>query len=86
MYTGTITNLSEQGAYIETGLRFPFKLKYKIFFHFKPKFQIFIRSNGNSLNVLVKTRRMHKIDHHYNGLGVEVLNLTEDYYKLINSN
>jgi hypothetical protein len=85
MYSGAITNLSEQGAYIETGFRFPFKLKYKIFFRFKPKILIFIRSNGNSLKVLVKTRRLHKIDRHYNGLGVEVLNPTKDYLKLINS-
>ncbi len=85
LYLGTVKNLSENGAYIETGLRFPFRLKYKIIFRFKPKFLIFIRSNGHSLKVRVKTRRWMKIDHHYNGIGVEVLNPSQDYYKLLNN-
>jgi len=85
MYSGTVTNLSENGAYIETGLGLPFKLKYKILFHFKPKFIIFINFNSRSIKVLVKTRRWFKIDRHYNGMGVEVLNPSQDYYKLINS-
>jgi hypothetical protein len=83
MYSGTITNLSKKGAYIETGRRFPFKLKYKIFFHLNPKFTIFIHSNSSSLKVLVKTKRLDKVERHYHGIGVEVLNPTEDYYKLI---
>ncbi|MDH3269315.1 MAG: PilZ domain-containing protein [Ignavibacteria bacterium] len=84
MYSGTVTNLSKNGVYIETGLRFPLKLKYKIFFRFKPKFIIFIRSNGNSLKVPVKTRRWFKIDRYCNGIGVEIPNPSQDYYKLIN--
>ena len=84
MYSGTVTNLSENGAYIETGVRFPYKLKYKIFFRFKPKFIIFIHSNGDSLKILVKTRRGFKIDRYFNGIGVEVLDPSQDYYKLIN--
>ena len=85
MYSGTLANISENGAYIETGLRFPFKLKFKIFFRFKPKFMIFIHSNDVSLKVLVKTRRWFKFDRYYNGIGVEVPNPSQDYYKLINS-
>lgn len=85
MYPGTVMNLSEQGAYIETGLGLPYKLKYKIFFHVKPKFIVFINVNSVSIKVLVKTKRWLKIDRSYNGMGVEVLNASQDYYKLIHS-
>ena len=85
MYSGTVTNVSEQGAYIETGLGLPFKLKHKIFFFFKPKFTVFINFNNECIKVLVKTKRWFKIDRSYNGMGVEVLNPSQDYYKLHNS-
>jgi hypothetical protein len=84
IYSGTVTNLSKQGAYIETGLGLPFKLKHKIFFYFKPKFIIFLNFNSECIKVFVKTRRWFKIDRTYNGLGVEVLNPPQDYFKLIN--
>jgi len=85
MYLCTITNVSENGAYIETGSRYPYKLKYEIFFRIKPKFIIFVRSNGDSLKLLVKTRRWCKIDRSCNGIGVEVLYPSQDYHRLINS-
>ena len=85
MYSGTVTNLSEQGAYIETGLGLPFKLRHKFFFHFKPKFIIFMNFNNECIKILVKTKRWFKIDRSFNGMGVEVLNPPQDYFKLIKS-
>jgi len=83
MCSGTVTNVSESGVYIETGSYIPFKLKYKLRFKIKPKFVIFIDSNGSSIKIHVKTRRWFVIDRNYHGIGVEVLNPSQYYFNLV---
>ena len=83
MYSGTVMNVSEGGVYIETGLYIPFKLKYKLHFNFKPKFIIFIDTIGSSVKVQAKASRWFKIDRNYHGIGVEVLNPSQQFFNLV---
>jgi len=85
LYTGMLMNVSKNGAYIETGSELSMKLKYKIFFHLKPKFIILFRSDSESIKLHAKTRRWFKIDRYYNGIGVKVLSPSLSYYNFINS-
>lgn len=73
MYTGTITNLSENGMFINTMICFPFE----------SQFEVFVRSTNGMLKVPVRVNRIVKTEDVYNGMGVEVINPPVGYLELL---
>jgi len=73
LHSGIIINLSEKGICINTKMPFPLKSKLEI--HLPLKKEI-LKVHGMIKNI----RKAGKI---YNGIGVELLNPTENYLKLI---
>ncbi len=82
-YTGTVTNVSENGMFIKTG---------KMSFPFDSTLEILIQLKQKVFKVPVKVSRMTKSKDHYDGLGVKLLKTPEEYldlvhtYKMINQN
>ena len=70
---GTVTNLSENGMFIDTEMDFPVESKFDIFIHLKE----------DVLNVPVKISRLVKTGNIYNGMGVELLNLPKKYLQFL---
>ncbi len=73
-YTGKITNVSENGMFIQTEMNFPFE----------PQFEIHILHKGNILKVPVKIARVVKTKNFYDGIGVEIIEQTEGYLEFVN--
>ena len=69
MYTGTVTDLSENGMFISTSMCFPFNAV----------FDVLIPLDGGVLKIPVRVSRMVKKDGSYEGMGVEVLGKVSDY-------
>ena len=75
-YTGTVTNVSENGMFIKTGkMSFPFDSTLEILVHLKHKI----------FKVPVEVSRITKSKDHYDGLGVKLLETPQDYLDLINT-
>ena len=73
-YCGTITNLSENGMFINT---------HDMCFPFDSKFEVVIEMNGNVMDVPVKVSRLTKTNESYDGIAVELLSPPESYLELI---
>jgi hypothetical protein len=84
MYTGTVTNLSKNGMYIKTEASLPFKSKFEVLIPFKSKIDIIIPLEDEVMEVPVKVRRLVKEDGHYEGMGVELSNPSQDYLEFLN--
>ncbi len=73
-YRGKITNVSENGMFIQTEMHFPFD----------PRFEVHIPFKGNILKIPVKIARVVKTNNFYDGIGVEILEQTEEYLEFVN--
>ena len=71
--SGTATNLSENGMFIDTEMDFPVQ----------SKFDILISSREDELKVPVKISRLVKTGNIYNGMGVELLDLPKKYLEFL---
>jgi Tfp pilus assembly protein PilZ len=74
MYSGTVTNLSENGMFIKTRMCFPFN----------SKFEILIPLKEEVLKVPTKVSRIEKTEEFYDGMGVEVLGPCQNYLEFVN--
>jgi len=74
IYSGTVTNLSENGLFIDTTMCLPFD----------SKLEILIVVEGEILKVPVKVSRIAKTDDYYHGMGVELLDSSPNYLEFIN--
>jgi hypothetical protein len=72
-FSGTATNLSENGIFISTNTCFPTKTMLNLF----------IPLEKNILKVLVEVRRVVKTYDDYDGMGVKILNSPEQYLEFI---
>jgi hypothetical protein len=70
---GTVTNLSENGLFINTELCFPLK----------SKMDVLIKLKEEILKVPVEIVRVLKSDHKCMGIGVRILNLPKRYVEFI---
>ncbi|KPK02616.1 MAG: hypothetical protein AMK71_01645 [Nitrospira bacterium SG8_35_4] len=75
-YSGTITNISEDGMFISTG---------KVAFPFESTIVIFIRRKEMLLKVPVKVCRLTKTENVFDGMGVQVIDPDPDYLKFVKS-
>ncbi len=73
-YTGTVTDLSENGMFINTRVDFPFNSRLEIRIPLKEEI----------LKVPVKVSRIKKTDDFYDGMGVELLNPPPNYLEFVN--
>lgn len=71
--SGTATNLSENGMFIDTEMDFPVQ----------SKFDIFISSREDVFKVPVKISRLVRTGNIYNGMGVELLDLPKKYLEFL---
>ena len=75
-YTGTVTNVSENGMFISIEeMSFPFDSTLEVLVHLKHKI----------FKVPVEVSRMAKSKDHYDGLGVKILETPEDYLDLVHT-
>lgn len=72
-YSGTVLDLSAKGMFIKTN---PCLL-------YNSKLIVFLLAEKNLLKVPVRVKRVSTINHHCDGIGVEILNSTEDYTKFV---
>jgi hypothetical protein len=72
-YSGTATNVSENGMFISTYMCFPLN----------SDFDILILSNKEMLKVPVIIRWLRKSSELYDGVGVEVKNSAKEYFEFI---
>ena len=73
LYSGTMTNCSENGMFINTRMCYPFDTS----------FQILIILKDEVLKVPVKVTRIVKTYDFFNGMGVELLNPSRKYLEFI---
>ncbi len=71
--TGTVTNLSENGMFINTRMCFPFN----------SMFEIRIPLKEEILKVPVKISRIVKTGDFYDGIGVKLLNPPRNYLEFV---
>ncbi len=75
-YSGTVTNISENGMFIKAGkMSFPFDSCIEVLIHLKN--QVF--------KVPVEVRRMSKSSDHYDGLGVKLISTPQEFIDLVNT-
>jgi len=72
---GTVTDLSENGMFISSK---------KIRFPLDSQFEVSVNLNTEQLRIPVKVSRITKSNGYYDGIGVELLNCTNNYLKLVN--
>jgi hypothetical protein len=75
-YTGTVTNLSENGMFIKTR---------DMCFPFNSTFEIIIPLEEELLNLPVKVSRITKTNDSYDGIGVELLDPPRNYLEFAKS-
>lgn len=75
IHTGTVTNISENGMYINTRTCFPFKSEFDVLIPFKK----------DVLNVPVKVSRLIKKGDNYDGMGLELLKQPQNYLEFLSS-
>ncbi len=71
--SGIVSDLSENGMFINTKICFPIQLK----------FELLIPLKNEILNVPVKIARIVKTDDVYDGMGVEMTDLSKEYLKYL---
>ncbi len=72
IYTGTVTNLSENGMFISTKVKFPVN----------SVFIMLVLVNDHALKIPIKVRRMVAPENNYCpdcGMGVELVNVPQNY-------
>ena len=74
-YSGILTNISEKGMFISTPICFPLDSRLNILIH----------TNKEMLNIPVRVRWIRKSTDIYDGIGVEVLELTNNYLEFVRS-
>lgn len=72
-YPGTLTNISEKGMFISTSISFPLE----------SRLTILINTDSGMLNIPAKVRWLRKSTDMYNGIGVEVSELTNKYFEFV---
>jgi hypothetical protein len=72
---GTVTDLSENGMFISSK---------KISFPLESTFEVSVKLNTEQLHLPVKVSRITKSNGYYDGIGVELLNCSNNYLKLVN--
>jgi len=75
-YTGTVTNISENGMFIKTG---------KMSFPFASTLEVLVQLKHKIFRVPVEVSRMSKSKDHYDGLGVKLLETPQDYLDLVHT-
>jgi len=78
IYTGTVTNLSENGMFISTRANFPVDTM----------FDIVVLKNGQTLKITVKVRRTarpfaYNIGNQENGVGITLIDPPGDYLEFV---
>jgi hypothetical protein len=73
IFTGTVTNLSENGMFVKTKMCFPFDSTLEILIPLKEEV----------LKVPIKVSRIEKAEDFYDGMGVEVLNPPQNYVEFV---
>ncbi|MBC8412445.1 PilZ domain-containing protein [bacterium] len=73
-HKGTITNISETGMYIEPDM---------MWFPFETRLQICIKSADKIINLPVRVCRMTKSKTLFKGIGVELVEPSQDYISLV---
>jgi len=73
--SGTLINLSKNGMFI----------KAKNCLTPKSIFDILISSDKGDVSVPVKVRRLWKVNNDYDGMGVELLNPSNQYFEFFNN-
>ena len=71
--SGTVTNLSENGMFINAEIYFPVKTK----------FEVLVQLKDEILKIPVKIVRIVKSGNIYEGMGVKLLNLPKKYLELL---
>jgi hypothetical protein len=74
-YFGTVTNLSEKGMFISSELNFPLEQQLEILIPMKEEI----------LKVPAKIISFRKADKIYNGIGIVLLNPSQNYLKFVDS-
>ena len=74
-YAGTVRNISIEGMHINTKSCFPVGTSIVIIFH----------KGKNLLQVSTKVKRLTRTNGCYNGMDVEILNLSKNYLDYVNS-
>ncbi len=74
--SGTITDISEKGMFIKTG---------EMCFPFDSQFEIFIPMKEKIINVFAILKRIIMSPDSYDGIGVELLNPSQDYLEFVDN-
>ena len=74
-YSGVLTNISEKGMFISTPICFPLDSRLNMLIH----------TTKEMMNIPVKVRWIRKSTDMYDGIGVEVLELTNQYFDFVGS-
>jgi hypothetical protein len=72
-YTGIVTNLSENGMYVKTKKGLPLEAKL----------EMFVPLIDEVLKIPVEIRRVVRKDDMCDGMGIELLELPLNYFKLV---
>jgi desulfoferrodoxin-like iron-binding protein len=73
IFAGTVTNMSENGMYINSKTLFPVK----------SEFDVYIQVREKILSLPVKVRRLFNPSEKFTGMGVELLNSPDQYLDLV---
>ena len=73
-YSGTVTNISENGMFIRTD---------SIGFPFDSEFTTILPVEKQVFNIPVQVRRIQKTGDRYDGIGVELLNPPHEYLNYV---
>ncbi|MBI5664591.1 MAG: PilZ domain-containing protein [Nitrospirae bacterium] len=84
-HSGTLTDLSINGMYIEADESLPFKSKTDSLNPFKSYCIVYVPFREGKLKLIVKVRRVVKADEDYSGMGVELVNPPPDYLEFVSS-
>ena len=71
---GNVTNLSENGMFIDTTIDFPFD----------SNFEIVLPLDDEVMKISAIIKRMVKNKGSYEGMGVEIVNSSENYLQFVN--
>ncbi|MEW6601901.1 MAG: PilZ domain-containing protein [Nitrospirota bacterium] len=84
-YTGTITNLSLNGMFIEADRPLPIKSKIDVLNPFKSYCVVHLPFMEMKLRIIVKVRRLVKKDSDFTCMGVEIVNPSQEYLEFVGS-
>ncbi|RJR15257.1 MAG: PilZ domain-containing protein [Nitrospiraceae bacterium] len=84
-YAGTLKDLSLIGMYIEADQSLPVKSKADLLNPFKSYCVVHVPLRAGTLKVIVKIRRLVKVDNNLKSMGVELVNPSQDYLEFVSS-